>query len=148
MKQLILVFLCAFLTLQFPCQTMAGNNTERLIDLGNGIIKDSHTGLMWQQGKSRKSFTSEDDARHYAATLDLGGFTDWRLPTLAERWDILQVFVYKNNGSVEFPKMSYRYWTSESDEGTIPIKLDITCLCRGDEDVEYKSKGKVRAVRP
>lgn len=123
------------------------NTTPRLVDLGNGIYQDSKTELMWQYAKSKKSFKNEEEAKEYATNIKLGNFTDWRLPTLQERWDLLQVFTYKNNNNLTFPKFSSRYWTTETDKGTTPIKLDLTCVCRGDKEVEYKSKGYVRVVR-
>ena len=147
MKRLIPLFIAVFMLGLCPLTSWAANKSLQLSDLGNGIIKDSKTGLMWQHGKSKKSYTAKADAEQYAKDLTLGGYNDWRLPTLAERWDLLQVFVYKNNGDITFPRSNSKYWTAATDKGTTPIKLDITCLCRGDEEVEYKTKGYVRAVR-
>ena len=119
----------------------------RLLQLDNGMIKDTKTGLLWQLDKSPQLFDSQEKAAQYASTLELGGYHDWRLPTLAERWDLLQVFVFKDNSGVEFPKFDNKYWTAETDQGTRPIKLDITCMCQGTKDIEYKNVGYVRAVR-
>ena len=76
----------------------------RLLQLDNVIVKDTKTGLLWQLDKSPQLFDSQEKAAQYASTLELGGYHDWRLPTLAERWDLLQVFVFKDNSGVEFPK--------------------------------------------
>jgi hypothetical protein len=119
----------------------------RLAPQGDDMALDNKTGLIWQLDKSRKMFTTADDAARYAEQLLLGGNHDWRLPTLAERWDVLQAFMYKTNGDITFPKSDSKYWTAETDKGTQPIKLDISCMCRGDQEVEYKDKGYVRAVR-
>lgn len=119
----------------------------RLVTLDNDMIKDTKTGLIWQLGNSPQTFDSQEKAAQYAGALDLGGKHDWRLPTLAERWELLQIFVFKNNGAIEFPKFDNKYWTAETDKGTQPIKLDITCMCRGDKEIEYKNAGYVRAVR-
>ncbi|PLX48178.1 MAG: hypothetical protein C0613_11730 [Desulfobulbaceae bacterium] len=139
------LFLC-FIVLLMPSMALAGQN-DRLSMAADGIVVDNKTHLMWQLDKSRRSFSDRSRAEAYAAELRLGGYTNWRLPTLAERWDLLQVFMYKNNGSIVFPKSASRYWTAETDKGTLPIKLDISCMCRGDQEIEYKSKGYVRAVR-
>ena len=56
---------------------------DRFINNGDGTVTDSVTGLIWQQ---------EDDgiertwykANEYAKSLNLGGKTDWRLPTVQE----------------------------------------------------------------
>lgn len=146
MKSWIAVVLSCFMVLQVSSLCFAGDD-ERLVDLGNGIVQDSKTGLMWQLDKSRRSVKSVDAAESYAKESRLGGFADWRVPTLAERWDLLQVFVYKNNGVVEFTKATSRYWTRETDKGTQPIKLDISCLCLSNEDIDYSSRGYVRLVR-
>lgn len=119
----------------------------RLVQLDNSMVKDSKTGLIWQFDKSPEQFDSQEKAVQYANSLDLGGYHDWRLPSLEERWDLLQVFVLKNNSGIEFPKFDNKYWTTETHKGTQPIKLDISCMCRGDQEIEYKNAGYVRAVR-
>ena len=141
MKYLFVILALFFL----PIPSMAGS--DRLEMVGKDVVIDIHTKLMWQYGKSRRSFKNEADAVKYANELHLGGYDDWRLPTLAERWDIVQIYMYKNNGDIDFPKPDTRYWTRETDKGTTAIKLDFGCMCRGDQEVEYKTKGYVRAVR-
>lgn len=147
MKRFNSVFLALCYTLFCTAAAIAANNQARLVDLGNGIIEDNKTHLQWQHDKSKRPFSSAEDAEKYVKSLELGGHHDWRLPTLAERWDLLQAFVYKHNGNITFPRQASKYWTSQTDKGTQAIKLDITCLCRGDEEVVYKNRGYVRAVR-
>ncbi len=142
MKRFFLVIMALFFL-----QTTGYAESNQLVMEGSGIVLDTHTGLMWQYGKSRKSFKTEADAQGYAESLRLGGFSDWRIPTLAERWDMLQVYMYKKNGDINFPKPENRYWTAETDKGTTALKLDYGCMCRGDQEVDYKTKGYVRAVR-
>lgn len=48
----------------------------------------------------------------------------------ARRLDLLQLFVFKNNNGIEFSKFDSKYWTTESDKGAQPIKLDLSCMCR------------------
>jgi len=149
MKLIRLIFLCLLTTALTACaghQLHPENN--RLVRLDNGIIKDTKTGLQWQYERSPHRFDNQKDAAAYAAALDLGGHHDWRLPSLGERWDILQVFaIYKNNAGIEFPHFDSKYWTTDTDKGAKPIKLGVTCMCRGDQEVEYKQNGYVRAVR-
>lgn len=138
-----------FVLVLFVCLIAAPGLAQeaRLARQGDGMVLDNKTGLIWQLDRSRKMFSSVDDAARYTEQLDLGGNHDWRLPTLAERWDLLQVFMYKTNGDIIFSKSDSKYWTAETDKGTQPIKLDISCMCRGDQEVEYRDKGYVRAVR-
>ena len=47
-----------------------------------GVITDSQTGLQWAPDPGRKM--SWNQANTYAEELKLGGYDDWRLPTLSE----------------------------------------------------------------
>lgn len=119
----------------------------RLTRLDTGIVEDAKTGLQWQLDRSPQMFTTQEEAAAYAAALDLGGYHDWRLPSLEERWELLRVFTYKEDGGVEFPHFTSKYWTLDTKKGAQPIKLDISCMCMGVKEVEYKQEGYVRAVR-
>ena len=52
-------------------------------DNEDGTITDLNTGFMWQQ-TSEFDRSSFDDAQEYVENLELGGYTDWRLPTIDE----------------------------------------------------------------
>lgn len=54
---------------------------------GNGTITDNVTGLMWQQDMGSK--ISYADAFKKADTLSLGGYTDWRVPTIKELYSLI-----------------------------------------------------------
>ncbi len=56
-------------------------------DNGNGTVTDNVTGLMWQKTDSGEM--TWDTAVAGATALNLGGFTDWRLPTPMEAFSIL-----------------------------------------------------------
>jgi len=140
-------FAFVFVLLAALTASLALAGEARLVQLDNSMVKDTKTGLTWQLDKSPEQFDTKEKAAQYASSLELGGYHDWRLPSLEERWDLLQVFVLKNNGGIEFPKFDNKYWTLETHKGTQPIKLDISCMCRGDQEVEYKNSGYVRAVR-
>lgn len=60
-----------------------------MIDNGNGTITDEATGLMWQQ-ESPPQLNWEDSIQ-FCSEMTLGGYTDWRLPTIKE----LQTIVYR-----------------------------------------------------
>ena len=57
-------------------------------DNSDGTITDRATGLMWQQADSGKGFNWEQ-ALAYAASLDLAGHNDWRLPNAKELQSIV-----------------------------------------------------------
>jgi len=56
-------------------------------DNGDGTISELRTGLMWQQDCSLDTL-SWDKAQDYCKNLSVAGFTDWRLPTIAEHEDL------------------------------------------------------------
>ncbi|MGD1823671.1 MAG: DUF1566 domain-containing protein [Pleomorphochaeta sp.] len=56
-------------------------------DNGDGTVTDNNTGLMWQQTPLQSKMTY-DDALEYVENLELGGYTDWRLPTIKESFSI------------------------------------------------------------
>lgn len=55
-------------------------------DNGDGTITDNLTGLLWAQGQS--AAMGWESAQSYCRSLTLGGYSDWRLPTLKELWSI------------------------------------------------------------
>ena len=57
-----------------------------------GVIYDHGTGLTWQQGGSSSSI-GHSEVPAYLRQLNqerLGGYSDWRLPSLAEAWTLLE----------------------------------------------------------
>ena len=58
------------------------------MDNGNGTVSDNATGLMWQQDTARDGGNYDamtwEEALAYCEALNLGGLTDWRLPTIKE----------------------------------------------------------------
>lgn len=59
-------------------------------DLGNDIVRDNATGLMWQQYCHDTPITL-DKALSIADTLALGGFSDWRVPNIKELHSLREV---------------------------------------------------------
>ena len=61
----------------------------RFTDNGDGTVTDSVTGLMWQQGENERA--SQAEAAEICRGMTLGGYSDWRLPTIKELNTILNV---------------------------------------------------------
>jgi len=74
----------------------SGNETN-YVDNGDGTITDMITGLMWQQSPDTdedgdidaEDKSSYDDAVAGAADFNLGGYGDWRLPTIKEQYSLI-----------------------------------------------------------
>lgn len=56
-------------------------------DNGDGTVLDDNTGLLWQQTPEfdRKQYA---DALEYCGALELGGRTDWRVPSIKELYSL------------------------------------------------------------
>ena len=56
-------------------------------DNGNGTVTDLHTGLMWQSDPGPKKTLAEAVAG--ASKCRVGGYTDWRLPSIKELYSLI-----------------------------------------------------------
>jgi hypothetical protein len=56
-------------------------------DNGDGTVTDLNTGLMWQQTPDFTRYTY-DEALEYVENLEIGGYDDWRLPTIKELYSL------------------------------------------------------------
>jgi hypothetical protein len=65
---------------------LAGNQ-PRYQDNGDGTVTDLNTGLMWVQ--ERGVMTSVDSAISGAANCRIGGYSDWRMPTIKELYPLI-----------------------------------------------------------
>ena len=57
--------------------------SDRFLNHGDGTVTDTKTGLMWA-AKDNGIPINWPDALAYCQNYSGGGFTDWRMPTLAE----------------------------------------------------------------
>ncbi len=124
------------------------NNGRAGIQLNeDGTMVDIRTSMMWQTVRSEKKFTSAAEAESYVAGLELAGFTDWRLPTSQEIWDLFFANDYTMKGQLtDQIELEGSYWTKDGD------KVQAGYLEDGDDPginrYFYDSdKGFVRAVR-
>jgi hypothetical protein len=53
------------------------------------IVTDEVRNKMWQDDKDPNAEGNFDDARNYCETLLLGGYLDWRLPTIHDLFSII-----------------------------------------------------------
>jgi hypothetical protein len=78
-------------------------------DKGDGTVTDNVTGLVWAQDQSEFP-TRWEDAATYCNNLTLGGYDDWRMPTLKELWSI-------RNFSTGWPYVDTDYFHLVSKDG-------------------------------
>lgn len=118
----------------------------RFVDNGNGTVADRSTGLMWEQKVAGGNCLHcvEDNFDWHTAMSDwlsavngllddpddpqtgLGGYTDWRIPTVAELRSVLDCFPCLN--PVLGPDIGCSYWTSSgsSDSITTTFSVEMT----------------------
>jgi hypothetical protein len=94
--------------LENPCEV----RDDRFVDNRDGTISDSCTGLMW--AASVISDVDHAGARLAAIDSGIGGFTNWRLPTVYEFERFVRPRAAKwNFGSSNFPIGDYvTLWSS------------------------------------
>lgn len=63
------------------------NNAPSYTNNGDGTITDNITGLMWQKNMGEKKTFA--NAEQYAQTMNLGGYNDWRIPTVKELYSLI-----------------------------------------------------------
>lgn len=90
-----------------------------------GIVLDTVTGLMWQ--KSDSGELTYEKAIQYADTLQLGGFSDWRLPSASESFSLMN---HQNPNpaldGVYFTKTGAEYWWTKDKQANDANKVWVT----------------------
>ena len=124
---------------------------ERFKALKQDVIADNTTGLLWNlldSFQTQGRCLTYADATKYVKNLKIGGYTDWRLPTVKELGGIYKSKPY-------FPTMQERwYWTSEShtryadgwskEVSVVDSRKETSLSIR---KVDSRECGTVRAVR-
>ena len=103
-------------------------------------VLDTSTGMMWQRMMPTVCY-DQNEAKLYAARLRLGGYTDWRIPTLRELLRL--VHTTKNDQvlgrTVSLPA-SY-IWTTDREPNSryawvIQLKTcDMICVPTADDSI-------------
>ena len=79
-------------------------------------VTDQVTGLMWQRHRDLqacgKAVCPWKEAHEYCHALDLGGFQDWRLPSIIELVSLLDFSVEVYLDQTAFPGESNRGWSA------------------------------------
>lgn len=137
---LLLFMLCASCTgmNQYIEENKRANIPDRFITNGNGTVTDTKTNLMWQQYDDGIPYNWHEAAGKYeynkndniaainnpkkvnvCRSLQLGGLSNWRLPTLEELKSLMipmSATTRMPEKSIDrkyFPTTRDRYWTSD-----------------------------------
>ena len=72
-----------FLLAVFGCMFLCSSAFSEYVDNGDDTVTDTATGLMWQKGTAPDTVDWKKP-RIYCDNLSLGGYSDWRVPTVRE----------------------------------------------------------------
>jgi hypothetical protein len=92
---------------------------------GNGTVTDTVTGLMWAMTDGGEM--TFENARVYADSLTLSGYTDWRLPLAAELFSIQDL--QRSNPALDpsaFTAGTAEYWWSSETQVNDSTKVWVT----------------------
>lgn len=100
-------------------------NPPKLKLYSPGVVYDSVTTFMWQQGDGGEMTWQQ--AKRYCDTLTLGGFNDWAMPNPYEAFTILN---HQNpNPAVDiklFSKTGAEYWYTSVEQANDTTKVWVT----------------------
>ena len=116
-------------------------------DNGDGTVTDTSTGLMWQQGGINYIGTWEQ-ALAYCERLDLGGYTDWRLPSINELLSIVDFSQTPTINFTHFPDTATLWYWSSTTHAYFSNSARAVDFFNGYETLSSKGSSEyTRAVR-
>ena len=113
------------------------------------VVVDNVTQLMWQDNNDTKSIKKNwSDAEEYCKNLILGGYSDWRLPSIEELYSITDMGRRDPAIDPAFKNVvSNDYWSSSAYWLNSP-EAEIVYFSSGYDRLNYKSDTNyVRCVR-
>jgi hypothetical protein len=112
------------------------------------VVTDKHTGLMWQR-QAAAGTPDWQGADTTCKALVLGGFSDWRVPSLIELKSIVNFCTSSPDPSIDlgaFPSTaSDRFWSSTSPYNDATYRLMVNF--KDGHDTQGSVVGLVRCVR-
>lgn len=140
----ILFILSIFLILQ-GC-AFIGNQSPRLVVLQDGICQDTLSRVMWQIVKSER-ISNIEEARNYAQKQIIGGYDDWRLPTVFELYNLYYLHDVKAESECKLD-LKGNFWSDEKDGEGMVGAWEIGDQCDPERDYSPSKTGFVRLIRP
>jgi Protein of unknown function (DUF1566) len=116
-------------------------------DNGDGTVTDKFTDLMWQQAGSSSNLTWEQSLA-YCENLNLGGYTDWRLPTIKELRSLVDFSRYSPSINTTFFPNTQTFYCSSTTYTKDTYSAWGVYFNDGYDGYSFKvNGGYVRAVR-
>jgi len=111
------------------------------------IVKDNDTGLIWQDNSNIVKL-NWNDGKDYCKNLNLGGYTNWRLPNIDELMSISDKTRYKPAIKKIFKNnRNDWYWTSTAFSGDLSSAWIVGFKNGYDASHDIMDKNFVRCVK-
>ena len=146
------VISCIFFLTMYGCGTSSdairSGADGNLLVIGEEICQEGRTGKMWQIAK-KGGINSPEEAKQYAASLSIGGYDDWRLPTKDELFGLYCIFFWEKNGKCTMNRAG-NFWALSKEGTTLLGHWETYFLCAPEHKYVHSqgTRGSVRAVRP
>ena len=114
-----------------------------------GIVIDKATGRMWERNPPSTTYT-QPDAAAYCAGNRLGGFSNWRLPTVTELASILDLSAALPpliNSAIFTNTAAHPFWTSTPHAGDSTNAWEVQFLTGEMAWFDTATLVQVRCVR-
>lgn len=133
-------------------QSTAGATVELLPDerfiVNAGMVTDQRTGLTWSQENVPGGERKWAEAQKACIEFELGGFSDWRLPSIRELLTIVDYERHEPAIDIAFKCDSAWYWTSTPYHGSPGVVAWVVSFGSGNASWLNQDYGYlVRAVR-
>lgn len=123
-----------------PASDRVAVNIDRYIDNGDGTVTDKKTGLIWQKGEVFD--VPLEQAKQSADRLTIGGYHDWRMPTILELLSIVDTSLNKPPFSDILGLTETEYFWSSENRGL------LTRPGYSMQEVEQEKSISMKAVPP
>ena len=131
-----------------------GQFVNDFVDNGDGTVTDRATGLMWQQAGSKTNliFKRADQIIYFINSSRLGGYSDWRLPTIEELMSLMKPKFHLQDTYINrvFSLDQISCWSPDNDGGKFNWVANFGSGRAEKDDVTLWYTGRkhfVRAVR-
>lgn len=157
MKKLLFIFSIVFMLIN-NVYAEERSADGRYINMGDGIIQDTKTRLMWTQKDSYVDLGKSlnwNESLEYVRNLSYGGYEDWRIPTLQELKTIYEPSKLSKDifgGKIKLDPIfaqsgPYNYWSSETDGDCCARTITFDYGFVNKHHRNYSGSYGVRAVR-
>ena len=128
-------------------RAVRGGQSGDYADNGDGTVTDTSTGLMWQARTS--NVMTWEQALAYCEKLNLGGYTDWRLPSKKALRSLVDFSQYDPSINTTYftDTASSFYWSSTTDASILAVAWCVYFYSGEDGYYNKSDFGFIRAVR-